>query len=74
VRAVVRMCFALLALVFLVAILVSVVLQRVCSGDDQRAHLPDATSSAIDREAHPEPRASRTGDPLDGRLRSGGPY
>ncbi len=62
-RAVVRMCFALLALVLLVAILVSVVLQRFCSGDDHRAHLPDAARSVIDRDAQPAPRASRTETP-----------
>lgn len=66
-RAVVRMCFALLALVFLVAILVSVVLQRVCSGDGHSAHLPDAVSSAIDREAQPALPVWQTGGRLDAR-------
>ena len=65
-RAVVRICFALLALCFVVFVGVSVVLQRVCSGDDHRAHLPGAASSAIDREAHPVPRPSRTGGPYQG--------
>ena len=45
-RAVVRVCIALLALFFVVAIGLSVVLPRVCGEDVARVHPPEAVSSA----------------------------
>lgn len=62
-RVVARICLALLALFFVVAIGLYVVLPRVCGGDVVRAHLPEAAISATGCEIQWTLLASRTGSP-----------
>jgi len=70
VRVVVRICLALLALFFVVAIGLYVVLPRACGGDVVRAHLPETAVSATGCEIQWALLASRTGGP-NGALTGG---
>jgi len=70
VRVVARICLALFALFFVVAIGLAVVLPRVCGGDVVRAHRPSAPDSAITCETQWALLAPRTGSP-NGALAGG---
>jgi hypothetical protein len=63
VRVVARICLALLALFFVVAIGLAVVLPRVCAGDVVREHRPGAPNSAIACETQWALLALRAGGP-----------